>query len=127
MVAGGTGAAALLTACNGGADAPATGDPAAEPSVLANIADIPVGGAITASSESAGDVLLTQPVEGEVHAFSMVCTHGGCAVAPGEGDLACPCHGSHFDLVTGEPTKGPARDPLPEIAIEIGDDGAVLG
>lgn len=125
MVAGGAAAAVTLAACGG--TAPEAGDPDAQPIELANAADIPVGGALAVTSDVAGDLLLTQPTAGEIHAFSAVCTHQGCAVEPGEGDLSCPCHGSAFDLASGEVLRGPANDPLPEAEIEISDDGTVLG
>jgi len=127
MAAGGAAATAVLAACSGGTPPPSTGDPDAVPVTLGTIDDIPIGGAITASSEVAGDLLLTRPAEGEVHAFSAVCTHAGCAVEAGEGELNCPCHGSVFDLATGEPVRGPATDPLPEVTIEVGEDGSILG
>lgn len=127
LTAGGAGLAIALAACGDGTQAPATGDPDAEPETLANIADIPVGGALVVSSAASGDLLLTQPTEGEIRAFSAVCTHQGCAVEPGEGDLSCPCHGSVFDLATGEVVQGPANEALPEVSIEVGEDGAVLG
>jgi nitrite reductase/ring-hydroxylating ferredoxin subunit len=116
LAAGGAVAGVALAACGDGSEAPTTGDPAAAPTTLANVSDIPVGGAIAASSASAGDVLLTQPVEGQFHAFSAVCTHAGCA-----------CHGSVFDLATGAVLGGPAQDPLPEVSIEVTADGSVVG
>jgi cytochrome b6-f complex iron-sulfur subunit len=127
LAAGGAVAGVTLAGCGDGGEAPTTGDPAAEATTLANVSDIPVGGAIAASSASAGDVLLTQPVEGQIHAFSAVCTHAGCAVEPAEGELDCPCHGSVFDLATGAVLGGPAQDPLPEVSIEVTADGSVVG
>jgi nitrite reductase/ring-hydroxylating ferredoxin subunit len=52
---------------------------------------------------------------GELRAFDDVCTHQHCSLA--EGDLEdtivqCPCHGSQFDVVTGEVVEGPATDPI---------------
>lgn len=127
LAAGGAAAGVTLAACGDGTEAPTTGDPAAEPATLANVSDIPVGGAIAVSSASAGDILLTQPVEGEIHAFSSICTHAGCAVEPAEGELDCPCHGSRFDLQTGAVLGGPARDPLPTVSVEVAEDGSVIG
>ena len=66
--------------------------------------------------------------DGSYVAYSAICTHQGCSVAAGEGPmLECPCHGSVFDASAGaEPVSGPARAPLPEIAVEVGSDGVRL-
>lgn len=61
---------------------------------------------------------------GELTAYSLTCTHLGCTVeAQGEG-FACPCHGSHYDR-DGRVLNGPARDPLPRLRVEVGEDGQV--
>ena|SRR5215213_5156676 len=54
-------------------------------------------------------------VNGAFHAFDDTCTHMGCSLA--EGDLEdttviCPCHGSEFDVRSGEVLQGPAREPV---------------
>jgi len=140
--ASGAGGVAFLAACSGGGDpdaepttdAPETSDGDATTSdggggasPIATTADIPVGGAIAATTAAGEPILLTQPAEGEIHAFSSVCTHQGCTVEPGDGELACPCHGSVFDLATGEPVQGPAPEPLPEIQVEVADNGDITG
>jgi 3-phenylpropionate/trans-cinnamate dioxygenase ferredoxin subunit len=54
-------------------------------------------------------------VEGDLHAFDDTCTHQQCSLAEGELDGAvveCPCHGSQFDVITGEAVQGPAADPV---------------
>ncbi len=88
---------------------------------LAALADIPVGGGVILTEAA---VVLTRTEGADVLAFSATCTHQGCTVASIEGGvIICPCHGSHFDLTTGEPVSGPASRPLPPIAIEIrGED-----
>lgn len=139
LAAGGAAGALTLAACGadggttptGTAPDGETGDTGAESTggggAIATLADIPVGGALAATTASGEAILLTQPTEGEVRAFSSVCTHQGCAVEAGQGELACPCHGSRFDLATGEPIQGPASDPLPEIPIEVADNGDITG
>ncbi len=52
---------------------------------------------------------------GAFHAFDDTCTHRQCSLA--EGDLEdttviCPCHGSEFDVRSGEVLQGPAREPV---------------
>jgi len=54
--------------------------------------------------------------ENSLRAFSTTCTHAGCRIAKGNGELLqCGCHGSQFDGRTGQPTKGPAIKPLQEL------------
>ncbi|WP_182112798.1 MULTISPECIES: Rieske (2Fe-2S) protein [unclassified Actinotalea] len=92
---------------------------------LVALADVPVGGAVSATTSNGDKVLVTQPEAGTVACFSAVCTHQGCAVVPGDGTLACPCHNSVFDLATGENLEGPAPSPLPEVAVEVRDGQVV--
>ncbi len=128
--AGGVGLTAVLAACgssgSGGdtAETDGAGDGTAAGQDLAAVADVPVGGAISAEVGSA-PILVTQPVEGEIRAFDAVCTHQGCTVLPADGELDCPCHGSRFDLSTGEVLGGPAPAPLPEVAVTV-TDGRVV-
>jgi len=42
-----------------------------------------------------------------VAAIDAICTHLGCTVLPGAGELDCPCHGSIFNLAGGF-VQGPA-------------------
>jgi nitrite reductase/ring-hydroxylating ferredoxin subunit len=56
-------------------------------------------------------------VEARLFAFADECTHAGCALSEGEFDdraatVECQCHGSVFDVETGEPLEGPAQDPV---------------
>ena len=49
-------------------------------------------------------------------AFQDTCTHEECSLSDGElegGVVVCPCHGSEFDLRTGDVLCPPALDPLP--------------
>ena len=49
-------------------------------------------------------------------AFADTCTHEECSLAGGEldgGVIVCPCHGSEFDVRTGDVLTPPALDPLP--------------
>lgn len=63
-------------------------------------------------------------------AFSKVCTHVGCPVALYEQHthhLLCPCHQSQFDV--SEAAKvvfGPAARPLPQLPIEVDDQGYLV-
>lgn len=96
-------------------------------STTVSLASIPVGGAVSASIGSA-PILVAQPTAGHVVAFSAVCTHQGCTVAPKERELDCPCHGSRFDATTGDVLTGPAREPLTKLSATVsGDTVTVTG
>lgn len=119
--------ASLLAACGGdgggttstaGSSADAGGS-AKSAGPLAKVADIPVGGAVSATDAAGKPVIVSQPSNGEVVAFSAICTHQGCTVAPADTILKCPCHGSTYDLATGENTGGPAPRPLTEIPVKV--------
>lgn len=60
---------------------------------------------------------------GGVYALSAVCTHLGCITryVADESAIACPCHGSRFDL-EGNVTHGPAPRPLSWVEVRL--DGA---
>jgi cytochrome P450/nitrite reductase/ring-hydroxylating ferredoxin subunit len=60
-------------------------------------------------------------------AFDDTCTHEECSLAGGELDgevVICPCHGSEFDVRTGDVVTPPALDPLP--IYEAREDGGTL-
>lgn len=92
---------------------------------LAAAADVPVGGGIVVTD---AEVVLTQPTEGEFKAFSAVCTHQGCLVASvTDGQIVCPCHGSHFDIASGDVLSGPANAPLPSKTVSVAGPDIMLG
>lgn len=112
-----------LTAC--GTDVEQAADTAASAAAaagdLAKAADIPVGGGKVFESAK---VVITQPTEGDFKAFSAVCTHQGCTVTSVEGGtINCSCHGSKFDIASGEVKNGPATSPLPSKSVTVGADG----
>ncbi len=81
------------------------------------MADIPVGGGTVLHATK---VVVTQPKAGEFKAFSAICTHMGCTVAGvANGTITCPCHGSTYDMATGQVTGGPAPAPLPSKTVKV--------
>ena len=59
--------------------------------------------------------------------YSKVCTHLGCPIGlylAQTHELRCPCHQSTFDVLNGaEPVYGPADRPLPQLLLEVDDEG----
>lgn len=54
-------------------------------------------------------------LHGTVYATSNYCTHLDCLLSSGkliDEGIACSCHGSVFDLQTGEPVSPPATEPI---------------
>ena len=54
------------------------------------------------------------------------CTHMGCKLSSGKMDgetIRCPCHGSIFNVRTGEVVRGPAKKPEPayKVMVENGE------
>lgn len=92
---------------------------------LAQLADVPVGGAVSAQSPDGKPMIVSQPTKGNVVAFSAICTHMGCTVAPAGSELKCPCHGSTYDLATGKNTGGPAPRPLTEVPVKVSNGEVV--
>jgi 3-phenylpropionate/trans-cinnamate dioxygenase ferredoxin component len=82
---------------------------------VGSIAEIPEG-EVRAYDLPTGRVAVVH-VEARLYAFSDECTHAGCALSEGafddrESTVECSCHGSVFDVETGEPLEGPAQDPV---------------
>jgi 3-phenylpropionate/trans-cinnamate dioxygenase ferredoxin component len=64
-------------------------------------------------------------VRGTLHAFGDTCTHLQCSLAEGSLDgtvVTCACHGSQFDVTTGEVLRGPAQKPVQSYAARVEND-----
>lgn len=97
---------------------PAASSPAPAGAIAA-LSDVPVGGAIAAKGSDGKPIIVAQPTAGQVVAFTAVCTHGGCTVAPKGKDLDCPCHGSKYNAFTGEVINGPAPKALAKVDVKV--------
>jgi cytochrome b6-f complex iron-sulfur subunit len=115
--------AAALAGCgssSGSAHAGATPTTtSASPTPLATVAQIPVGGAIGVKDAANKPIILSQPTAGQVKAFTAICTHQGCTVAPKGQELDCPCHGSRYNAFTGAVLNGPATQPLAAVPVTV--------
>jgi nitrite reductase/ring-hydroxylating ferredoxin subunit len=82
------------------------------------VAQVPVG-----SATIVGQVLVSQPTQGEFKAFSAICTHEQCLVTRVEGDtVECTCHRSLFSTVDGGVLRGPAARPLGTRSVTVAGD-----
>ena len=76
--------------------------------------------------EAGGTAVCLGRVAGGWIAFDDTCTHEECPLSDGELDgavVVCPCHGSEFDVRTGDVLTPPALEPLPiyETRVEAGE------
>jgi nitrite reductase/ring-hydroxylating ferredoxin subunit len=79
------------------------------------------------SAEVNGKLILVANVSRKYYAIGNKCTHRGCKLSDGilkeGGVVECSCHGSNFDLKTGNVVKGPATMPEPAFQVKVqGDD-----
>jgi nitrite reductase/ring-hydroxylating ferredoxin subunit len=91
-----------------------------------NIKDLPPG-SMKAVQDGDREVLLVN-LDNRIFAMNNRCTHRGCGLSRGrlEGEtVRCPCHGSIFNIRTGEVVNGPAKIPEPVLAVTV-RDGTIL-
>jgi nitrite reductase/ring-hydroxylating ferredoxin subunit len=70
------------------------------------------------------EIAVARLKDGSWVAFDNSCTHEDCPLADGdlEGErIVCYCHGSEFDVRTGEVLEGPAEDSLTMYAVRTRD------
>jgi 3-phenylpropionate/trans-cinnamate dioxygenase ferredoxin subunit len=75
--------------------------------------------------EAGGMEILVANIEGKFFAISNKCTHRGCKLSNGrlkDDHVICPCHGSTFDLRTGDVVKGPAKEPEHSYEVKVEND-----
>lgn len=75
--------------------------------------------------KAGGKSILVVNVKGNYYAIGNVCTHLGCLLSDGdlEGEtVTCSCHGSKFDVKTGNIVRGPATKPEPSYQVIVEKD-----
>jgi len=96
---------------------------------IAGAADVPEGE--IRALEAGGVEVAVANVGGELLAFRNECTHQHCTLDDGDledGSIVCACHGSQFDLRTGEVLSPPATEPIEVYRIAVdGDDLVISG
>jgi 3-phenylpropionate/trans-cinnamate dioxygenase ferredoxin component len=76
--------------------------------------------------EVRGNKVAVVNVGGTFYAFDDACTHMQCSLAEGdleETTVICPCHGSEFDVRSGEVLQGPAREPVETYETRVEEGG----
>jgi len=71
------------------------------------------------------DVCLAHTQDGEWFAIDDTCTHEDCSLSQGDLEdyaVECPCHGSRFDLITGDVLNLPAVVPVRTHRVEVDGD-----
>ena len=79
--------------------------------------------------DAGGYEIAVANVEGTFYALSDICTHRGCSLSEGELDgttLECICHGSRFDVSTGDVVRGPAEQSVQAYAVRVQGDSLVV-
>ena len=125
-----SGSGTSASTSTGAAADPSSASPGASSgagSALAKVSDVPVGGAISANSAEGKPIILSQPTAGDIVAFSAICTHMGCTVAPAGAQLKCPCHGSVYKASDGSVVNGPAPNPLAPFNVSVSGQEIVEG
>jgi len=72
--------------------------------------------------------ILLRGEDGNLSAFSLVCTHLACTVTwrPERNEFYCPCHHGSFDP-EGQVINGPPPRPLERWKVEIKGDRVIIG
>ena len=78
-----------------------------------------------AAFDMAGNRIAIARAGDSFYAFADTCTHQGCSLADGELEgttVTCPCHGSQFNVTTGDVLRGPAREPVRSYPVRVEDN-----
>jgi nitrite reductase/ring-hydroxylating ferredoxin subunit len=82
------------------------------------------------SYQIGGEDIAVANVGGTLHAFGDVCTHAHCSLSEGDLDgttVTCACHGSQFDVTSGDVRSGPATEPVSSYAVRAEGDELRIG
>jgi nitrite reductase/ring-hydroxylating ferredoxin subunit len=92
---------------------------------VARTTDIPPGE--MRSFQIGGEDVAVANIDGAFHAFGDLCTHKHCSLSDGDLDgttVTCACHGSQFDVTSGEVLNGPAAEPVDSYEVRT-EDGQI--
>ena len=74
--------------------------------------------------------ILVVNLDGRYYSIGNICTHQACLLSSGKlsgGFVECPCHGSLFDVKTGNVLNGPAKDPAVVYQVKAEQDQILVG
>jgi len=97
------------------------------PLTLGNTSAVPQSG--LTKFDVGGYEIAVANVQGTFYALSDICTHRGCSLSEGELDgttLECICHGSRFDVSTGDVLRGPAERSVQVYAVRVQGEALVV-
>ena len=66
--------------------------------------------------------ILLANLNGNYYSIGDKCMHRGCQLSKGKlqgENVVCPCHGSTYELKTGNFTKGPTGKPEPKYEVKV--------
>ncbi len=88
--------------------------------------EIPAGQSLPLKVRNTPGVLIHDE-EGNLKAFSLVCTHMACLVSwqPEKKEFYCPCHDGYFDA-EGRVISGPPPAPLERWLVEVKGDQVLV-
>jgi thiosulfate dehydrogenase [quinone] large subunit len=80
---------------------------------------VPSGQSASFTIPGSGDPGLVIHTNKTFYAYDAVCPHAGCTVgwAPQNDLIVCPCHGSEFNVMTGDVLEGPAPHGLTKLKV----------
>lgn len=96
-----------------------------EPEEIQDLAE----GTLLLSRASNGDKVAVARIDGVYHAVSDRCPHLGCSLAKARLEattLTCHCHGSQFDVRTGELLGGPSKRAVSTYDVSVDADTVVI-
>jgi 3-phenylpropionate/trans-cinnamate dioxygenase ferredoxin component len=95
---------------------------------VGSVGDVPEGE--MRAYQVGGEDVAVANVDGTFFAFGDVCTHAQCSLAEGDLDgttVTCVCHGSEFDVTTGDVLGGPAVEPVQSYEVSTEGDELKIG
>lgn len=106
----------------------ATASASSTGTAIGAVSDVPVGSAVVKQTGDNTGYVLAQPSKGKIDCHSAVCPHQGCLVTQVQGDVVtCPCHGSEFNVNSGDVLRGPAQTGLAKASVTVKDGNIYLG
>lgn len=74
-------------------------------------------------------VIVVNTAEGELRAFSAICTHLSCIVEWDQNRqfILCPCHDGRFNPLNGAVISGPPPAPLAQLELTVENDAVYVG